>query len=336
MGTTIALLAVRTPGIIIGPIARVLGIVYNALFNFIYSISPMNSLGIAIILFTLIVKSIFFPLLVKQQKSTLAMQKLQPEMAKIKKKYENKKDMESQQKMSMEMQKLQKDNNVSMLGGCLPLLVQLPILYALYYIFQQAYVYVDVVGQNYDSITNILMSVPVDLRLSALSDIIMNHKLTIDVAQAADIKTLVSQLTMTDWNSVLSVIGSTYENQLLPLLETKTEMEYFLGVSLVTKPGLTFPGVIIPIIAGATTFLQTYALNKNSQAQTGASANDPTMQSMKMMNYFMPIMMGVMTVSLPAGLGVYWAVSNLFQALQTIIVSKALRKKDVKLGEERK
>ena len=322
MGTTIALLAVRTPGIIIGPIARVLGIVYNALFNFIYSISPMNSLGIAIILFTLIVKSIFFPLLVKQQKSTLAMQKLQPEMAKIKKKYENKKDMESQQKMSMEMQKLQKDNNVSMLGGCLPLLVQLPILYALYYIFQQAYVYVDVVGQNYDSITNILMSVPVDLRLSALSDIIMNHKLTIDVAQAADIKTLVSQLTMTDWNSVLSVIGSTYENQLLPFL--------------VTKPGLTFPGVIIPIIAGATTFLQTYALNKNSQAQTGASANDPTMQSMKMMNYFMPIMMGVMTVSLPAGLGVYWAVSNLFQALQTIIVNKALRKKDVKLGEERK
>ena len=179
------------------------------------------------------------------------------------------------------------------------------------------------------------MSVPVDLRLSALSDIIMNHKLTIDVAQAADIKTLVSQLTMTDWNSVLSVIGSTYENQLLPLLETKTEMEYFLGVSLVTKPGLTFPGVIIPIIAGATTFLQTYALNKNSEAQTGTSA-DPTMQSMKMMNYFMPIMMGVMTVSLPAGLGVYWAVSNLFQALQTIIVSKALRKKDAKLGEERK
>ena len=57
---------------------------------------------------------------------------------------------------------------------------------------------------------------------------------------------------------------------------------------------------------------------------------------MKMMNYFMPIMMGVMTVSLPAGLGVYWAVSNLFQALQTIIVSKALRKKDAKLGEERK
>ena len=136
MGTTIALLAVRTPGVIIGPIARVLGIVYNALFNIIYSISPMNSLGIAIILFTLIVKSIFFPLLVKQQKSTLAMQKLQPEMAKIKKKYENKKDLESQQKMSMEMQKLQKDNNVSMLGGCLPLLVQLPILYALYYIFQ--------------------------------------------------------------------------------------------------------------------------------------------------------------------------------------------------------
>ena len=108
LSTTFALLAARTPGVIIGPIASLLGIVYNALFNFIYSISPVNALGMAIILFTIIVKLIFTPLLFKQQKSTMAMQKIQPELMKIRKKYEGKKDVASQQKMSLEMQKLQK------------------------------------------------------------------------------------------------------------------------------------------------------------------------------------------------------------------------------------
>ena len=335
LSTTFALLAARTPGIIIGPIASLLGIVYNALFNFIYSISPVNALGMAIILFTIIVKLIFTPLLIKQQKSTMAMQKIQPELMKIRKKYEGKKDMESQQRMSLEMQRIQKDNNVSMLGGCLPLLIQLPILYALFYIFQQAYVYVDVVGQNYDAITNVIMSIPVDTRLAALSDIIIQHKLTVDVAQAADIKNLISQLTLNDWNTVLNSIGS-FANELSPLLDVKTEMEYFLGISMVTNPGLSFPAILVPIAAGATTFFQTYALTRNSSAQAGASAQDPTMQSMKIMNYMMPIMMGVMTISLPAGLGVYWTVSNLIQAGQTLLVVKFLKKREAKLEEENK
>ena len=335
MSTTFALLAARTPGVIIGPIASLLGIVYNALFNFIYSISPVNALGMAIILFTIIVKLIFTPLLVKQQKSTMAMQKLQPELMKIRKKYEGKKDVASQQKMSLEMQKLQKDNNVSMLGGCLPLLIQLPILYALFYIFQQAYVYVDVIGQNYDAITNVIMNMPVDTRLAALSDIIIQHKLTVDVAQAADIKNLISQLTLNDWDTVLASVGS-FADQLTPLLNVKTEMEYFLGVSMVENPGLSFPGILVPIASGATTFIQTYALTRNSTAQAGASPQDPTMQSMKVMNYMMPIMMGVMTISLPAGLGVYWTVSNLLQAGQTLLVVKFLKKKEAKLEEENK
>ncbi len=335
LSTTFALLAARTPGVIIGPIASLLGIVYNALFNFIYSISPVNALGMAIILFTIIVKLIFTPLLVKQQKSTMAMQKLQPELMKIRKKYEGKKDVASQQKMSLEMQKLQKDNNVSMLGGCLPLLIQLPILYALFYIFQQAYVYVDVIGQNYDAITNVIMNMPVDTRLAALSDIIIQHKLTVDVAQAADIKNLISQLTLNDWDTVLASVGS-FADQLTPLLNVKTEMEYFLGVSMVENPGLSFPGILVPIASGATTFIQTYALTRNSTAQAGASPQDPTMQSMKVMNYMMPIMMGVMTISLPAGLGVYWTVSNLLQAGQTLLVVKFLKKKEAKLEEENK
>ncbi len=331
----IILLAARTPGMIVGPIARIIGVAYNALFNFIYSLSPANALGLAIILFTIIVKLIFTPLLIKQQKSTIAMQKLQPELNKIKKKYEGRKDTESQQKMYLELQKAQKDNNVSMLGGCLPLLVQLPILYALFYIFQQAYMYVDIIGQNYDAITNVIMSIPVDDRIAALSDIIISHKLTIDVALADDIKNLISQLNFKDWNIILESIGD-YSSQLEPLLKLKTEMEYFFGISMVVKPGLTFPGIIIPLVAGGTTFIQTYALQKNSGMQPSSAANDPMARSMKTMNYMMPIMMGVMTINLPAGLGVYWTVSNIIQAGQTIIVTKMLKSKELKLEGAKK
>ncbi|MCI1959967.1 MAG: YidC/Oxa1 family membrane protein insertase, partial [Clostridia bacterium] len=136
----------KKPGVIIGPIAKFLGIIYNAMFNIIYNISPAYSLGFAIILFTIVIKLVLTPLTLKQQRSAYSMSKLQPEMNKIKKKYAGKKDIESQQKMSLELQKLQKDNNVSMFGGCLPSLIQLPILYALFYIFQQAFNYVDVVN----------------------------------------------------------------------------------------------------------------------------------------------------------------------------------------------
>ena len=62
--------------------------------------------------------------------------------------------------MALELQEFQKKNGISMLSGCLPLLIQLPILYALFYIFQQAYLYVDVIAQNYTEITNVLTSAP--------------------------------------------------------------------------------------------------------------------------------------------------------------------------------
>jgi YidC/Oxa1 family membrane protein insertase len=70
--------------------------------------------------------------------------------------------------------------------------------------------------------------------------------------------------------------------------------------------------------------------------QPSSAANDPMARSMKTMNYMMPIMMGVMTINLPAGLGVYWTVSNIIQAGQTIIVTKMLKSKELKLEGAKK
>mgnify|MGYP005923409947 FL=1 len=333
MFTTTALLAIRNPGVIVGPIAKVMGIFYNWLFNIIYGATQTNALGITIIFFTLIVKIILTPLIVKQQKSTFAMQRLQPEMNKIKKKYENKKDAESQQRMAYEMQKLQKDNNISMFGGCLPLLIQLPILYALFYIFQQAYMYVDVVSQNYDSIANVVLSMPTDLRMDVFADIASKHissKMTLDLSVADDIKALIGQITQAEWSTILTN-ASDYASSLQPLLTEKTGIEYFLGISVVENPGLNFPAIIIPIASAASTFLSSkIMMSKN----TASMDDNPAMQSMKMMNYIMPIMMGVMAISLPAGLGIYWTVSNIFQTAQTVLINKYFKAKGEKTSKE--
>ncbi|MGE4214601.1 MAG: YidC/Oxa1 family membrane protein insertase [Anaerotignaceae bacterium] len=321
----------REPGMIVGPIAKFLGVIYNVVFNFIYGIIQSNSLGIAIILFTILVKVVLIPLMYKSQQSNYKMQRLQPEMTKIKKKYESKKDAESQQKMAMEMQKLQKDNNVNMMGGCLPMLIQLPILYALFYIFQQAYIYIDVVGANYQAIADVLVSIPVDLRLDIFTDMIVAHKATIDVASTADMMKLINMLTATEWNTVITS-ASDFSAQLTPLLAQKTSIETFMGISMISKVGFSFPGILIPIVAGLTTYFSSVAMTRKSTEAGGGG--DPSMQMMKSMNVMMPIMMGGMCITMPGGIGIYWTISNLIQVGQTVLLNKYFRSRDAKESKE--
>lgn len=331
-----ALLIVRQPGVIVSPIANLLGVIYNALFNFIYGIFQSGSLGIAIILFTLLVKLVLFPLMIKQQKSSYKMQLLQPEMNKIREKYKNKTDQLSQQKMAYEIQQFQKENNISMMGGCLPLLVQLPILYALFYIFQQAYLYVDVIGQNYNQIAEVIMNIPVGMRMDVFQPyaqaFVDANKLTdFDMGVVKDVVMLVNDLKATDWASIVSQLGD-QGGTLTALLETKNQIMTFCGIDLVTKAGLKFPGIIVPLLAGGSTWLQSKLMMKSSAASN--DPKDPAMAMNRSMMYIMPIMMGVMTITMPAGLGLYWTISNLFTIGQQLLLNKHFKKKFAREAEE--
>ena len=325
---------VREPGIF-EPIAIVLGKIYNMLFNGIYGSVSAGALGIAIIVFTLIVKLILFPLMMKQQKSSFKMQQLQPEMNKIRDKYKGKTDTMSQQRMALELQDFQKKNGVHLMGGCLPLLIQLPILYALYYIFQNAYVYVDVIGQNYTEIANAIINIPAALRMEAFTpyaqDLVDTYKNigTIDMQNVNDVVLLVANIKADEWNTILTVLGES-GNALLPLLETKNTIETFLTVPLVSKCELSLPSIFVPIVAGVTTYIQAKVtmmlVNPAANAvneQTAAMTNSMN----KMMLYFMPIMMAVFCFQVPAGLGVYWTISNIFGILQQVFLQKFYKKK---------
>ena len=329
-----ALPSVRQPGKIVGPFADLMGKVYNLLFELLHSNTSAGSLGLAVIIFTLIVKLILFPLMVKQQKSSFKMQALQPELMKIRKKYEGKTDQMSQQRMAFEMQEFQKKNGVSMVSGCLPMLIQLPILYALFYLFQNAYVYVDVIGHNYTDIANAIVNIPVSLRMEVFQPFAREFanayknvaiiKDGIDMGQVNEVVMLVNYLKPDDWNVILQNLGDA-GNSLVPLLATKSSIETFLTIPLVSKAGLHFPGIIIPIAAGITTWLQSkIMMMMNPQ---NSDSGNPAAAMTKSMLYTMPIMMGVFAINMPAGLGLYWTISNLFGILQQVILSKHYKKK---------
>ena len=114
------------------------------------------------------------------------------------------------------------------------------------------------------------------------------------------------------------------------LLDTKNNIETFLTIPLVSKCGLSFPSIIVPIVAGVTTFLQSKVMT--SLMNTTASAENDQAAAMtqsmnKMMLYFMPIMMAFFCLQVPAGLGVYWTISNIFGILQQIFLQKFYKKK---------
>lgn len=330
LGLSTNLPSIRTPGSILSPIAELLAIVYNMLFDLLNNPSLVGTLGFAIIIFTLIIKTLLFPLTLKQQKSAFKMRALQPEMDKIKEQYKGKTDQLSKQKMAIEIQDLQKNNGVNLFGGCLPLLLQMPILYAMFYIFQNAYVYVDAIGANYVDIANAIIEIPAQLRVEIFSpfvqefvdantraDIIKNNN-GIDLAITNDLVMLVNYLKIDDWETIITQLGNNSAD-LIALLEEKHRIETFLTIPLVANAGLSLPGVLIPLIAGSTTFLQSKIMTASQPPQ---DPDNPATAVTKNMMIVMPFMMGFFCISMPAGLGLYWTIGNIYGIIQQLTLSK--------------
>jgi len=139
------ILAFAIPGL--GPVSAFFANALKVLSSF------TGSFGWAIILLTLGFRIVTLPLTIKQTKSMIAMQKLQPQLKEIQKKYKD-----DREKMGQEMMGLYKENKVSPLGGCLPLLIQLPILFALFDVLHNVTKYPQLKDLNYAflGITNIL------------------------------------------------------------------------------------------------------------------------------------------------------------------------------------
>jgi len=314
----------NTPGQLIGPIAMVFGYIIDFIFNVIYSMTVYHSLGLSIILLTVIVRALMLPLAMKQQKSMTAMQKLAPEIDKIKKKYPNK-DKESQQKMNAEIQKTYADNKVNPLGGCLPLFVQMPMFFGLSFIMNQSYLYVSRLGNLYSQISAYLIEhMPFETYIRTMNELavpltpdrmITNGEINLTVIP--DVNRVLNVFGSSEWSILFERMPIQYLAGLEYLDNQKTAIETFFGISLIEASGLGWPGILIPILAVATAVLTSYLTTKVSVA-----TDDRAKAQQKMMMVIMPIMMGAMTIGLPAGVGIFWITSSVFQVGQQVVLNR--------------
>ncbi len=312
----------KEPGIIVGPISKFLGYILNIIFNIVYSVTRVNSLGIAIIFFTILVKTLLLPLAIKSAKSMANMQKLQPEMDKINKKYANVVDPELKNKKNIEIQKLYSENKVNPLGGCLPLFIQLPIFTSLFYIMNQSYLFIDKIGVTYKNLASSIMQIngyiePIK-QIQSLGYAKIPKSISLDLSVQHDLLRLLNKYKISDWNTYLNSLPQNHIENIKEILNHKLQMDQFFGISLIENAGISWPSILIPIIATITMFLSSYLSMKIQP--TPKDENTANMQ--KTMIYVMPFITGFMTISMPSGVGLYWITSNIFQLFQQIVLNK--------------
>ena len=326
------------PGPIIGPISTFFGIILDFLYNIVYAITPgeLHTLGISIVLFTLVSKTLTFPLTHKSQKSMQAMQKLQPEMEKIKKKYENSKSPEDQKKMGQEISKLYSENKVSPLMGCLPMFIKFPIFMSMFHIMNQPYRFVTRLGEIYSSLADtIIASFNPDaagifqnpegiVTLTQLAYGKVPQGMEISVLVPEELRRLLARLSPYEWDIFMNSITPDAAAQIQPYLDSKMATEYFIGITLVENVSFSFPAILIPVLCVIFTFLTSYLTTKNQPKPT-----EPTQKvQQKMMLFMMPAMMGFITFGMPAGVGVYWVTSSALQIIQQYVTGKRAKARE--------
>lgn len=281
-------------GNIFSYIPKFLGLV----LNFIYEYMSFGRYGVAIIIFTIFVKLVLLPLTVKQLKSTAKLQEIQPIIQELQRKYKN-----DTQKLNEEMMKVYTEHKYNPASGCLPLLVQMPILFSLIYVIGKPMTYM--LQYSPDQIAAKLNSVPESLR----------------------IKGFYEQIGAVDYHNILNM----------------KFMGLNLGLVPSWRPGVLFgpqmsqylPLIIIPILAVATTIISNKLMMASTMKKSdNNSANDKSQDMAAAMSKNMMLIAPLMTLwvsfQFPAGLGLYWFVGNVFQIFQQLYLNKfVLKKKEV-------
>ena len=336
----------KKPGFIVGPITQVLGFIIDLVFRVISTLGQPNSLGWSIIILTIIARTMMLPLGVKSQKSMLRMQRLTPEVNKIKAKYGGSKDPELQRKMNAEIQALYATNKVNPLSGCLPLLLQMPIFFALSYLLRQSYLFIpsihDIyaeIGRNIEQMDNFQQIIGVIGRPKIPKDLWLTMAdgtkaffvgevpgMTITVSEAFDnLLKLVNRFNAEDWKMIWEGMAGNAEllGETTKWVAQKDAIETFYGIGLLGNAGMVGIGVLIPIFTAVTTFLSSFVMNK-----TNPSGDAAAKTQQKVMMVVMPVMMFFMTASMSAGVGLYWIVSSVYQTVQQYFLYKYFSKKD--------
>lgn len=316
------------------PIAWLLGQIFNGLFNLIYNIAEWFTdkpyhvpiIGISVILFTIIVRLILLPMTIKQQKFSKLSGLMNPELQEIQAKYKDKRDQVSMMNMQAETKAVYEKYGTSPTGGCLTMLIQLPIMFALYRVIYKIPGYVTKIRELCGGIADKITGSGDDwaTKLDAINGI--------SVSASTGRATLIDKiynLSPEKWSEVQNAFSGVDFGNAFDQIHGYNNL---FGISLTQAPGWRLSwALIIPILAGLTQWLSVKLMENKNNVNVG-SQNDQQAgmaSSMKVMNTIMPILSAVFCVSFASCIGLYWIASSVVQIVVQLIINKKMNNKDV-------
>ena len=334
-------------GAILGPIAKVLGWVMNGIYA-LMSMIGIENVGLSIIIFTIVIYAILFPLTYKQQKFSKLSQKMQPELQAIQKKYNGKKDQASMMAMQEETQAVYEKYGVSMMGSCVQMLIQMPLLFALYRVFLNVPAYVSGVKNNFSTLVDGIMATSgyqdkmtqlvTDLRV--MTTPAADFTVSDPTALSNSIVDVLYKMNSAGWENLKSAFPSLTDT-INATYDTVSHVNNFLGLNISDTPWQVMTtnfashnflfvvlALLVPVISYLTQVLN-IKLMPQAAPSNGNSDNDMAAQQMKMMNRTMPIFSFVMCFTVPVGLGIYWICSALVRGIQQFFVNRHIENLDL-------
>ena len=333
---------------IIGQVAWLLGKIMEGIFTVIDFIGIPN-IGLAIILFTIVVNLLMLPLTIKQQKFSKLSAKMNPEIQAIQAKYKNKKDNDSMMLQNQEVQAVYAKYGVSPSGSCVQLIIQMPILFALFKVINAMPAYVGKIKEAFfPLVTNLIDTAgSSEFIQSFTSSAIYNNQFAnekfIEGTHIPFVEnTIIDCLNKASTADLLSISDKfpALINDVTSTIEKLNHYNNFLGLNIGNSPQyivleawksgswlLIIGGIAIPILSALTQWInfklmpRQESTNKDSQESNMAS-------SMNKMNNIMPIVSAWFCFTMPSGLGLYWVAGSVVRSIQQVIINKHIDKMD--------
>ena len=332
-------------GAILGPIARVLGWIMNWIYVFMTDVCGIENISLTIIIFTIVIYMCLFPITYQQQKFSKLSMKMQPELQKVQKKYQGKKDQVSMQAMQDETQAVYQKYGVSPTGSCVYMLINFPILLALYRVFYNVPAYLGSVKSQFSALVDGIM---------ATSDY---QNIMAKFVEEVNLKTVRVDFTATD-HTVLSnyIVDTLYAmnssgwellkdkfsgltDVIVSTQEHISKINNFIGINISDTPlnviktsmgNHAYLMVILALLIPVTSYLtQVLNIKLMPQATANGGDNDAMAAQMNTMNKIMPLFSLVFCFTVPVGLGIYWIISALVRTIQQICLNKHFEKIDL-------
>ena len=331
------ILATKSGTPIIGQIAVVMGWIMNAIYKVLEAVGIQN-LGLCIIIFSILIYLCMTPLQIKQQKFSKLSAIMQPEIQKIQKKYQGKKDQDSMMKMQEETQAVYQKYGVSATGSCVQLAIQMPILFALYQVIQNIPAYVGSVYNVFNGVCTKILAV--DGFTDIINNFITDNKMT-RVRQVTDnadsIVDFLYALSPSQWKSLQEISQfSGFSDQISKTASEIQKMQTFGVLNIADQPLsyiktgsliLIIAALAIPLLSWATQMLNLKLMPQ--AAPSGNNDNNAMASSMKTMNTVMPLMSAFFCFTFPVGLGIYWIASAVVRSIQQLLINRHLDKMNI-------